>query len=63
MDEVNSARLLAEASGRMLHYTPDKLLSDQQIGDALGLSPGDYANTSEVDLNEPGDDISARGVG
>jgi len=50
MDEVNDARLLAEASARMSHYDPDKLLTDRQIDEALGLSPGDYADTSEVEF-------------
>ncbi len=50
MDEVNDARLLAEASARMSHYDPDKLLTDQQIDEALGLSPGDYTDISEVEF-------------
>lgn len=50
MDEVNDARLLAEASARMSHFDPTKLLSDHQIDEALGLSPEDYADTSEVEF-------------
>jgi len=50
MDEINDARLMAEASARMSHYNPDKLLTDQQIDEALGLSPDDYADTSEVEF-------------
>jgi PHD/YefM family antitoxin component YafN of YafNO toxin-antitoxin module len=50
MDEVNDARLLAEASARMTHFDPAKLLSDHQIDEALGLSPEDYADTSEVEF-------------
>ena len=50
MDEVNDARLLAEASARMSHFDPTKLLSDHQIDEALGLSPADYADTSEVEF-------------
>ena len=50
MDEVNDARLLAEASARMSHFDPAKLLSDHQIYEALGLSPEDYTDTSEVEF-------------
>lgn len=50
MDEVNDARLLAEASARMSHFDPVKLLSDHQIDEALGLSPKDYADTAEVEF-------------
>ena len=50
MDEVNDARLLAEASARMSHFDPTKLLSDHQIDEALGLSPADYADISEVEF-------------
>ena len=50
MDEVNDARLLAEASARMTHFDPAKLLSDHQIDETLGLSPEDYADTSEVEF-------------
>ena len=50
MDEVNDARLLAEASARMSHFDPTKLLSDHQIDEALGLSPEDYADTAEVEF-------------
>ena len=50
MDEINDARLLAEAAARMSHFDPDTLLSDEQINEALGLSPEDYADTSEVEF-------------
>lgn len=50
MDEVNDARLLAEASACMSHFDPAKLLSDHQIDETLGLSPEDYADTSEVEF-------------
>lgn len=50
MDEVNDARLLAEASARMSHFDPSKLLSDHQIDEALGFSPADYADTSEAEF-------------
>lgn len=42
MDEVNDVRLIAEASARMAHFNPAKLLSGHQIDEALGLSPEDY---------------------
>lgn len=50
MDEINDARLLAEATARMSRFDPDALLSDDQINEALGLSPEDYADTSEVEF-------------
>ena len=50
MDEINDARLLAEAAARMSRFDPDALLSDEQIDEALGLSPEDYADTSEVEF-------------
>lgn len=50
MDEVNDARLLAEATARMARFDPDRLLSEQQIDKALGLSPEDYSDTSGVEL-------------
>lgn len=50
MDEINDARLLAEASARMSHFDPDALLSDHQIDEALGLAPEDYADISEVEF-------------
>ena len=50
MDEINDARLLAEAAARMSHFDPDALLSYEQIDEALGLSPEDYADTSEVEF-------------
>ena len=50
MDEVNDARLLTEATARMSHFDPDELLSDDQIDEAVGLSPEDYADISEVEF-------------
>lgn len=50
MDEVNDARLLAEAMTRMSHFDSAALLSEQQVDEALGLSPADYADTSEVEF-------------
>jgi len=50
MDEINDARLLAEASTRMFHFDPAKLFSDHQIDEALDLSPEDYSDTSEVEF-------------
>lgn len=50
MDEINDARLLAEASTRMTSFDPSKLLSDQQIDEAFGISPKDYSDTSEVEF-------------
>lgn len=49
-DKVNDSLLLAKASARMSHFDPAKLLSDHQIDEALGLSPEDYADTSEVEF-------------
>jgi hypothetical protein len=34
----------------MSHFDPAKLLSDHQVDEALGLSPEDYADTSEVEF-------------
>jgi len=34
----------------MSHFDTAKLLSDYQIDEALGLSPEDYADTSEVEF-------------
>lgn len=50
MDEINDARLLAEASARMSHFDLDTLLTNDQIDEALGLSPADYADISEVEF-------------
>ncbi|MCI8538308.1 MAG: type II toxin-antitoxin system Phd/YefM family antitoxin [Oscillospiraceae bacterium] len=50
MDEVNDARLLVEAARRMSHFDSDKLLSDQQIDEALGITPEAYSDTSEVEF-------------
>ena len=50
MDEVNDARLTAEAATRMAHFDPAALLSQQQVDEALGFSPADYADTSEVEF-------------
>ena len=50
IDEVNDARLLAEAAERMTHFDPNALLSDEQIDEALDLTPEDYADTSEVEF-------------
>ena len=50
MDEVNHARLLAEASARMSHFDPAKLLSAHQIDEALCLSPEDYADKSGIEF-------------
>ena len=50
MDEINDARLLAEASARMSHLDPNVLLSDNQIDEALGLAPEDYADITEVEF-------------
>ena len=46
----NDARLLAEAAERMTHFDPNALLSDEQIDEALDLTPEDYADTSEVEF-------------
>lgn len=50
MDEVNNARLLAEAAARMTHFDPAALRSQQQVDEALGFTPEDYADTSEVEF-------------
>ncbi len=50
LDEVNDARLLAEATRRMSHFDPEKLLTEQQVDEALGLTPEDYADISEVEF-------------
>lgn len=50
MDEINDAKLLAEASARMSHFDPAMLLTNDQIDEALGLSPEDYADISEVEF-------------
>lgn len=50
MDEVDDARLLSEAVRRMERFSPDTLLSQEQVDQALGLTPADYADTSEVEL-------------
>ena len=54
MDEINDARLLAEASARMSHFDPNTLLTNDQIDEALGLSPEDYADISEVEFEGVG---------
>lgn len=50
MDEVNDARLTAEAATRMAHFDPAALLSQQQVDEALGFTPADYVDTSEVEF-------------
>lgn len=49
-DKVNDSLLLAEVSTRMSHFDSAKLLSDHQVDEALGLSPEDYADASEVEF-------------
>jgi len=50
IDEVNDARLLAEASARMAHFDPSALLTEQQVDEELGLTAEDYADTPGVEF-------------
>ena len=43
-DELNDARLLAEAIIRLSRFDPAKLLTEQEVDEALGLTPEDYAD-------------------
>ncbi|MCD7847475.1 MAG: type II toxin-antitoxin system Phd/YefM family antitoxin [Oscillospiraceae bacterium] len=49
MDEVNDAQLLAIATERMSHFDPDKLLSEEEVYERLGITKEDLADI-DVDI-------------
>lgn len=62
MDEVNDARLTAEAATRMAHFDPAALLSQQQVDEALGLRRRIMPTHPRWSLNELGNQVFARSV-
>jgi len=50
LDEVNDARLLAEATERMSHFDPSTVISQKEVDQELGFSPADYDDVAEIEL-------------
>ena len=50
LDELADAQLLAEANQRVAGMDKSKLLSQSDVEQALGITPGDYAQAPEVEL-------------
>jgi len=50
LDEVNDARLLAEATERMSHFNPSTVISQKQVDQELGLTPADYDDTEGIEF-------------
>ena len=50
LDEVNDARLLAEATERMSHFDPSTVISQKEVDQELGFSPADYDDVEEIEL-------------
>lgn len=50
LDEVNDARLLAEATQRMAHFDRSKTLSQEQVDQEMGFQPSDYENAEEIEF-------------
>ncbi len=49
VDEVNDAKLLAIATERMAHFDSDKLLSEEEVYERLGITKEDLADI-DVDI-------------
>lgn len=50
MDEVNDARLLTMATGRMNHYNPSFTIPQEQIDHEFGFKEEDLTDADEVDF-------------
>lgn len=50
LDEVNDARLLASAAGRMSHFNPATLISQERMDQQFGFTPSDYENTDDIEF-------------
>ena len=50
LDELADAQLLAEANQRAAGMDKSKLLSQSDVEQALGITPDDYAQAPEVEL-------------
>lgn len=50
MDEVNDARLLAIAAGRMENYDPAAVLSEEEMNARLGVTKEDLVGFEEVEI-------------
>ena len=50
LDELADAQLLAEANQRVAGMDKSKLLSQSDVEQALGITPDDYAQAPEVEL-------------
>lgn len=50
MDEVNDARLITLASERTAHYSPDSLISIDDVNHELGISNQDLEGFNEVEF-------------
>ena len=50
LDEVNDARLLAEATQRMAHFDRSKTLSQEQVDQEMGFQPSDCENAEEIEF-------------
>ena len=50
MDELNDARLLAEASERMAHFDPSTLISEKEMNRRLGVTENELADFDEVEI-------------
>ncbi len=50
MDEVNDARLLTIAAGRMANYDPSTTISQEEIDRKLGITESDLEGYDEVEF-------------
>jgi len=50
LDEVNDARLLAEATERMSHFDPSTVISQKQVDREFGFSPADYDDKEDIEF-------------
>ena len=50
VDELADAQLLAEANQRVADMDKSRLLSQSDVEQALGITPDDYAQVPEVEL-------------
>ena len=50
MDELNDARLLAQASARMAHYDTSALISEEDMDAKLGITKADLDSFGEVEF-------------
>ena len=50
MDEINDARLLKAAIGRMEAYDPEKTVSEEEMESRLGIDISDLEGFAEVEI-------------